>query len=151
MMSTWALQQFLAKTTGLPLKQAIELYDAGYPWPMWTTYDTRKAGVLAQAKGLLFPKALAITQAETDAEVNVLLVTIEANHLSRGLDSLTDRYQVLLSLPWMKEMKDHVEEVAARTGASPQAVFQFSKAVQHYALHHPEWELANSCVGKRPN
>lgn len=55
-MSSAVLVQFLSQATGLPRKQVIKLYNARYPWPLWTAHDVRKAGILAQGRAYSFPK-----------------------------------------------------------------------------------------------
>ena len=140
MSSSSAFEEYLLQATRLSRQRMIELYNAGYPWPLWTAHDTRRAGLLAYAKGVLFPTALAQVEAETDAGINLLVATFEADDRDYGSVGLTERMQVLSALPWFKELQTHVDEVVSRTAASPGTVFQMSFAIQRYALMHPGWE-----------
>ena len=134
------LVQFLSQATGLQRKQVIRLYNAGYPWPLWTTYDIRRAGLLAQAKGLLFPDALEEAEAMGEAKAKALFASIEAMDRADGV-TLTKRVQTMLSLPWFKETHDHIERVATCTTFSPHTVYLLAMAIQRYAVMHPSFEL----------
>lgn len=141
MSPTSTFEQFLIQTTGLSREQIRALYQAGYPWPLIMAHSIRKAGLVAQAKGLLMSEALAEVDAETDAEMTAL----------QAKPSRTDRLQVLLSLPWLREICDHLEGVAVRTGAPPRVVYLLSTAIQEYVLLHPEWVLLSSRAGRQPS
>lgn len=142
-MSSETLVQFLAQATGLPRKQVIQLYNAGYPWPLWTAHDVRRAGFLAQAKGLLFPEALEEAEAMGEAKDEALFASIEAMDRADGV-TLTKRVQTMLSLPWFKETHDHIEQVSARTKAAPPSVYLLAMAIQRYAMMNPGFELVNA-------
>lgn len=146
-MSTPAFEQFLIKATGLPRTQVIKLYNAGYPWPLWTAHDVRRAGILAQAKGLLFPDALA--QAEAEAERATRFADIGSDDRRRAPASLAEQLHDLLSLPWFRAMHDHIEQVAARTTFAPRTVALFSKAIQRFAILHPGFELVGAFPHRR--
>lgn len=147
-MNTAVFEQFLIQATGLPRKQVIALYNAGYPWPLWTAHDVRRAGILAQAKGLLFPDALNEAEAIGEARDEALFAMLEAADLVNGV-TLTTRMQAMLSLPWFKETHVHVEKVAACTTASPRTVYLLCMAIQRFAILHPGFELVGTFPHRR--
>jgi hypothetical protein len=142
-MSLAVFERFLVEATGLSRKQVIKLYNAGYPWPLWTAHDVRKAGILAQAKGLLFPETLEEAEAIGEAKDETLFATMRATDRTHEV-TMTKRVQAMLSLPWFKETQDHIEQVSARTPVAPQTVYLFSMAIQHYAIMNPGFELVNA-------
>jgi len=141
---TATLEQFLIEATGLPRKQVIKLYNAGYPWPLWTAHDIRRAGILAQAKGLLFPEALN----EAEAMGEAFFAALEAADRANGV-TLAKRMQAMLSLPWFKETHVHIEKVAARTTAAPRTVYLLCMAIQRFAVLHPGFELVMAFPKRR--
>lgn len=143
MPATSTLEQFLITTTGLPQQQIRALYQAGYPWPLMMARTIRKAELLAQAKGLPMSDALAAVDAETNAEITALLAQPSGSRI--------DRLQMLLSLPWLREIHDHIEAVAVRTGTPPRVVYLLSTAIQEYTLLHPEWVWLSACVDRQPS
>jgi hypothetical protein len=147
-MSSAVFERFLIKATGLPRKQVIALYNAGYPWPLWTAHNVRRAGILAQAKSLPFPEALEVAEAMDEADDEALLASIEAADWADGV-TLTKRMQAMLSLPWFKETHVHVEKVAARTTASPRTVYLLCMAIQRFAVLHPGFELVGTFPHRR--
>lgn len=149
MSSSSMFEEYLLQATRLSRQRMTELYNAGYPWPLWTVHETRRAGVRAQAQRLLFPEALAKVERETEAEVNALLATFEADDRDRGAVTLTERMQALAALPWFKEMQAHSEEVIARTAAPRGTVFLLSFAIQRFALMHPGWESSLGLPDRR--
>ena len=145
---TAALARFLIEATGLPRKRVVALYNAGYPWPLWTTHNTRRAGLLAQAKGLLFPDALEEAEALGEAKDDALFAILEAAEQTKGV-RLSNRVQAMLSLPWFKETHAHIEKVAARTMASPRTIYHLCMAIQRFAILHPAFELVNAFPHRR--
>lgn len=139
-MSSTLFVQFITEATGLPRKTVIKLYNAGYPWPLWTAHDVRRAGILAQGKVLLFPDALEEAEAMGEMRDQALFARIEAMDRVNEV-TLGKRVQSMRSLPWFKESFDHIERVASRTAASPRTVHLLSMAIQRYALDHPGFEL----------
>ena len=144
MSSTPTFDEFLITATGLPREQIMGLYNAGHPWPLWTAHDIRKAGILAQARALFFPDALSEIQEEPDAQANSVLAKLEADDRTCGSVTLDERIRTLTSLPWMKAVEEHVDQVATRTTTSRRVVWRLSLAIQRYALLSPGWELITS-------
>lgn len=144
-----ALEQFLLTTTGLPRWQILELYNTGFPWPLWTAHEVKQAGLLAQANGLPFPHVLAKVEAANDATQNVMFSAIEADPRLQALP-LSQKLETLTAVPWLKEMRDHLEGVRDRTQAPLRSVFLLSLALQRYAILHPGWELLHMRIGQRP-
>ncbi len=136
--------EFLITATGLPWEQIARLYNAGHPWPLWAAHDIRKAGLLAQAKGLFFPEALSEIQRETDAQANSVLAQLEADNRPSESVTVDQRIQALTSFPWMKAVVEHIDQVAARTTTSRRVVWRVSLAIQRYAILNPGWELVTS-------
>lgn len=132
--------QFLTEATGLRRKTVIELYNAGYPWPLWTAHDVRRAGILAQAKGLLFHDALEEARAMGEMRDQALFARIETMDRANGV-TLGKRVQAMRSLPWFKESLDHIERVASQTTASPRTIHLLYMPIQRYAIDHPGFEL----------
>lgn len=149
MSSSSMFEEYLLQSTRLSRQRMIELYNAGYPWPLWTVHETRMAGVLAQAQRLLFPQALAEVERKTEAEVNALLAIFEADDRDRGSVTLAERRQALEALPWFQEMQTHIDKVVARTAASWETVFLLSFAIQRFALMHPGWESSLGLAYRR--
>jgi hypothetical protein len=147
-MNTAVFEQFLIQATGLPRKQVIKLYNAGYPWPLWTAHDVRRAGILAQAKGLLFPDALNEAEAMGEAKDEAFFATLEAADRANGV-TLTKRMQAMLSLPWFKDTHVHIEKVAAHTTAAPRTVYLLCMAIQRFAILHPGFELIGTFPHRR--
>lgn len=146
-MSSAVFERFLIQETGLPRNQVIALYNAGYPWPLWTAHDVRRAGILAQANSLLFPEALA--QAEAETERDTFFAGNGSDDRRHGPIPPAEQRQAILSLPWFREMHDHVEQVAARTAFAPRTVWLFSKAIQRFAIVNPGFELIGAFPHRR--
>lgn len=141
MSSSPTCKEFLMTVTGLSSEQINALYDAGDPWPLWTSHDIRRAGMLAQAQALLFPDALNQIQAAIETQTNVIFSRFETDDIAYGSVSVAERFEILTSLPWLKESAEHIDRVAARTGASKHEVSLVSNAIQRYALLNPGWEV----------
>ncbi len=144
MSSTPDFGDFLLTETGLAWEQLMKLYNAGHPWPLWTTHDIRKAGLHAQAKGLFFPDVLSEIERETAAQANSVLAKLEADDRACRSVTADQRRKTLTSLPWMKAIEEHINEVAARTTTAPHVVWRVSLAIQRFALLNPGWELVTS-------
>lgn len=144
MSSTPTFGEFLITATGLPWEQIMKLYNAGHPWPMWTAHDDRKVGFFAQARGLYFSDALSEIQRETDPQVNSVLAQLETDDRACGSVTVDQRMKTLTSLPWMKAVEEHIDQVAASTATSRRVVWHLSLAIQRYVLLNPDWELMTS-------
>lgn len=144
MNSTPKFDEFLLTETGLPWEQIARLYNAGHPWPSWTAHDIRKAGLHAQAKGLFFPDVLSEIERETEAQANAALAKLDADDRACGSVPVEERIRTLTSVPWMKAVVEHIDQVAARTMSSRLVVWRLSLAIQRYALLKPGWELVTS-------
>lgn len=142
-----ALERFLIQETGLPRKHIIRIYNAGHPWPLLTAYDVRRAGLIAQAKGLFFDEALAEAEAEVEQETR--FANVGSDDQRRTSASFAEQLHPYLSLPWLRAIYDHVEEVAARTAFSPQTVFLFSLTVQRFAIERPGFELIGDFLDRQ--
>lgn len=144
MSSTLKFDEFLLTETGLPWEQIARLYNAGHPWPSWSAHDIRKAGLMAQAKGMFFPSVLSEIERETDLQAKSVLAKLEADDRACGSVPVDQGIRTLTSLPWMKVVVEHVDQVAARTTTSRRVVWRVSLAIQRYALLNPGWELVTS-------
>ncbi|MHC9062726.1 hypothetical protein ACYX34_08565 [Nitrospira sp. CMX1] len=151
MSPTTPLVQHLLKTTGLPREQALKLYRAGYPWPLRTIYEVRKAGIIAQAEGLLFSAALEKAESMTEEQAEAYSDSLNGDDRAKGQGTSREVDAALASLPYLQEVGDHVERVAADARVSCRTVFRLSVALQSYAQEHPGWELHHMCVGRRPS
>ncbi len=145
-----SLEHFLFLATGLPREQILALYNAGHPWPLWVSHDIRKAGLMAQAKGLLFPDALVEVQEAADGYMNRVLAALEADDRAKGSVSMAERSQAFISFPWFREILDHIDRILAHTTASRSVVVLFSFAIQRYAILHPGWELVGALLHPPP-
>lgn len=144
MSSSPTFAEFLITETGLPWEQIAGLYNAGHPWPLWIAHDIRKAGLHAQVNGLFFPDVLSEIERQTEAQANAVLAKLEADVRACGSVPVEERIRTLTSVPWMKAVVEHVDQVAARTTTSRHAVWRVSLAIQRYALLNPGWELVTS-------
>jgi len=143
--------QFLIKTTGLPREQILTLYRAGHPWPLWATYEVRKAGILAQAEGLLFSAALEKAESVTEDQAEDSRDTLNPSGRTKHNGQSSELDAARTALPFLQEIEAHVMRVSAATGASCRSIFRLSVALQSYAEEHPGWELMHMCVGRRPS
>lgn len=139
MSSTPAFERFLAEATGLTRARALEIYRAGYPWPLFTTEDIRKAAILAQAKSLLLSDALAEVERKADAEHDEMLMRMAEVEQAQGKAYLEEKAQALASMPCLKEGLDHMRLVISSTQEQPSTIFRLFLAIQRYAISHPNW------------
>ena len=151
MSPTTPLVQFLLKTTGLPREQVLKLYRAGYPWPLRTTYEVHKAGIIAEAEGLFFPAALEKAESMTEEQAEAYSDSLNGDDRAKGQSTSSEVEAALTSVPFLQEFGDHVERVAASAKVSCRTAFRLSLALQSYADEHPGWELMHMCVGRRPS
>lgn len=131
----------LANATGLSQEKAMHLYQVGAPWPLSTTHATRRAYRLAQAQGMSFDEAHAITRREAYLESTELLRLGHQHLLAKGHPELMAAIEErILALPFMKEQHLHFQRVVGLTQENPVTLFRLLLALQEYALDHPGWD-----------
>lgn len=139
MHSTPVFEQFLANATDLSPGRAIQLYRAGYPWPLFTTQDIRQIALLAQAENLYLEKALTAVGKTADAEHDEMLVRLAELEQTQGKVYVEEKKKALAALPCLQEAFEHMLRVISLTQEKPSTIFRLFLAIQRYAITRPEW------------
>lgn len=143
-----AFEQFLAQASGLTPARALELYRAGYPWPLFTTEDIRKIGLLAQAKGLYIDEALAEVERTADADHNEMLERLAQYARVQSPCYVIAKEQAVKSLPCIDEAFEHMIQVIALTHEKGNTILQLFIAIQRWAITHPDWDPAVDTIAR---
>lgn len=146
-----SLESFLANATGLSPSRALQLYRAGYPWPLFTTQDIRQAAAIAQGKGMLLADALAEVERTSDAEHDEMLIRMAEIEQAQGKDYLDEKVTALASLPCLQEGLDHMRRVITATQELPSTIFRLFIAIQRWAITHPSWKPTRELGNEFPN
>ena len=134
--------RYLAESTGLTSARALDLYRAGYPWPLYSTEDMRQIGLLAQAKGLHVDEALEVRSApDPDRDETLERLAQYVRVKSPFYDELVTEGSGK-SLPCIDKTFDHLIHVVALTREKGSTIWRLFLAIQRWAMAHPQWDPA---------
>ena len=138
--------QFLADSTGLTRLRALELFRAGYPWPLFTPKQMCQIGLLAQARGLFIDESLAEDRPHAKANYDETLEDLAKHERTQSPLSEFMKEHAIKTLPCLDDSFEHMVKVVALTHEKGSTIVRLFLALQRWANARPGWDQASEVV-----